>query len=169
MLPEYSYLPPDQAPVPGYTPLSWWETWVKALTQPRVEAYEQIANDPDASLMRASMWIFLSTLVAMFIAIPISVLLNPQVFDALPGGAGGVGQGQEFARHPAGVVHDIQRAQVAAEMQVPAPRRLAVGIGDVEVEQMFTGAADAEGDVGLFDVHVEGIEQQAQVGGADIL
>lgn len=93
MLPDDFTYSPEPAPLPGYTPLSWWETWVKALTQPKVEAYEQIANDPDASLLSASLWVFLGTLVAMFISLPISFALNPQMIEAMQeikiGGEGG--------------------------------------------------------------------------------
>ncbi len=83
MQPDYNYAPPDPVPPAGYTPLSWIETWIKALTQPKVEAYEQIANDPDASVTRASLWVFLGMLVAMFIGLPISLALNPAMVDSL--------------------------------------------------------------------------------------
>jgi hypothetical protein len=82
MLPENDLLLSDPVPSPGYTPLSWIETWIKALTQPKVEAYEQIANDPEASVARASLWIFLSMLVAMFIGLPLSMAINPGMIDA---------------------------------------------------------------------------------------
>jgi len=81
MLPENNIDIFGAAPPPGYTPLSWVETWIKALTQPRVEAYEQIANDPEASVTRASLWVFLSTLVALFIGLPLSLVVNPSLLD----------------------------------------------------------------------------------------
>jgi hypothetical protein len=40
--------------------LSIVNTWIKALTSPNEEAYQQIADDPNASLGNAALWVFLS-------------------------------------------------------------------------------------------------------------
>ena len=41
----------------SYSPMSATETWIKALTQPREEAYLSIANDPGASIGKAVLWL----------------------------------------------------------------------------------------------------------------
>lgn len=41
----------------SYSPMSAMETWIKALTQPREQAYLSIANDPGASIGKAILWL----------------------------------------------------------------------------------------------------------------
>jgi hypothetical protein len=44
--------------------LAWYQTWLKALA-PSVQAYEVIAADPDASVGKACLWVFLSSGIMM--------------------------------------------------------------------------------------------------------
>lgn len=48
--------------------LSLGETWSKALTQPNVSSYEEIAGDENASASRAYQWIALSSVVSVLIS-----------------------------------------------------------------------------------------------------
>lgn len=49
--------------------LSWFETWIKALTRPSVAAYEEIISDPNAGPKRAVIWIIAISLIGLFIPI----------------------------------------------------------------------------------------------------
>ena len=93
----------------------------------------------------------------------------PQVSDCLPCGGFGIGFGQEFAGNPALVTGGKESLQNGFEIQVPCAGIPAVGIGHVEVEDARTARADAVFDIRLFDVHVEGVQQQAEVIRADPL
>jgi len=64
---------------PEYQPLSWWQSWLYAVTKPSVETFDKIANDPEASTIRASLWIFFSTLVGYFISVPLGLLIYPDL------------------------------------------------------------------------------------------
>lgn len=67
------------------TGLTWSETWIKALTQPTVEAYEEIANDPGASSNKAYIWFGLSSAVSFFVSIATSLLFGNFGEDAVGG------------------------------------------------------------------------------------
>lgn len=47
---------------------TWGETWIKALTKPSVETYEQIANDPGASAGKAYIWIAVASLISFIVS-----------------------------------------------------------------------------------------------------
>jgi Ni/Fe-hydrogenase subunit HybB-like protein len=64
---------------PPYEPLSWWDSWLRALTKPSVDTFERIANDPQASTIRAATWIFFSSLLGLFISIPLILAFNPNL------------------------------------------------------------------------------------------
>ena len=64
---------------PEYEPLSWWQSWLNAVTRPSVVTFDKIANDPQASTIRAALWIFFSSLVGMFISLPLGLLLYPDL------------------------------------------------------------------------------------------
>ena len=60
-------LPSDVTPQPlsGPPGFSWSQTWIKALTQPSVATYEQIASDAAASPnSRAYNWLFIAGIIA---------------------------------------------------------------------------------------------------------
>jgi hypothetical protein len=48
--------------------LSLVDTWIKAVTAPNEEAYQQIANEPGASFGRSALWIFLAGMVGSLIS-----------------------------------------------------------------------------------------------------
>ncbi|HET7091128.1 MAG TPA: YIP1 family protein [Anaerolineae bacterium] len=56
--------------------LSWSEAWLAALTRPSVEAYEELARDPNATTNRAYLWIIVSTLLGALIQ-GLVFLVNP--------------------------------------------------------------------------------------------
>ena len=59
----------DEAPSSNqYSPLTPVETWIKALTQPREEAYLAIVNDPGASLGKAAVWLAISGFIGGLIS-----------------------------------------------------------------------------------------------------
>lgn len=66
---------------------SWSETWIKAVTQPSEEAYQEIINDPGASTKKANLWVFLAALAGAVI----SSLLGSMFGSSLLGGQAGVG------------------------------------------------------------------------------
>lgn len=51
--------PPTQA-----VPHSWTQAWLIAVTQPNVQSYTALAEDPSATLGKAFAWIFVSGLIA---------------------------------------------------------------------------------------------------------
>jgi hypothetical protein len=73
---------------PPYEPLSWWDSWLKALTKPSVDTFERIANDPQASTIRAATWIFFASLVGLFISVPLTLVFNPALVTQLQQAAG---------------------------------------------------------------------------------
>lgn len=75
----------------AYEPLSWWQSWTSALFKPSVLTFERIANDPQASTMRAALWIFFSALVSLFISVPLSLVLNPNLVTQLQQAGGELG------------------------------------------------------------------------------
>jgi hypothetical protein len=68
---------------PEYESLSWWQSWLYAVTKPSEGTYDKIANDPQASTIRASLWIFFSALVGMFISVPLGLVFNPLLITQL--------------------------------------------------------------------------------------
>jgi hypothetical protein len=67
-------------------PMAWFEVWLSALTQPNVQAYEQMLADPNANTTRASTWLLISGSVAGLLA----VVFNP-AFQSLPETLGAAG------------------------------------------------------------------------------
>lgn len=57
---------PQSEPSTSSQPI--YEIWVKALTQPGVETYENIASDPNATALRGFLWVFLSYLIGSLIS-----------------------------------------------------------------------------------------------------
>jgi hypothetical protein len=50
--------PADLAPQP------WYRVWIHALTRPNTNAYESLVSRPKVTLFRASLWMFMSTVIA---------------------------------------------------------------------------------------------------------
>ena len=66
--------PPPSPYAPGW---SWSQTWIKALTQPNVATFEQIANDaPPDSYSKALTWIFAATLVSGLINVVVGLVFS---------------------------------------------------------------------------------------------
>src|SRR5512139_2467459 len=68
---------------PEYEPLMWWQAWLNAVTKPSVATFDKIANDPEASTIRAALWIFFSSLVGLFISVPLGLIFYPQLLSTL--------------------------------------------------------------------------------------
>jgi hypothetical protein len=75
-------LPPDPGTAPtgpaafSAPPLTWLQAWIKALTQPSVRSYEEIANSSSASSKTAYQWIFVASTIGLVIEILISLVFN---------------------------------------------------------------------------------------------
>lgn len=76
---------------PPYEPLSWWQSWLSAITKPSVATFEKIANDPHASTIRAALWIFFSSLVGLFISVPLNLAFNPALITQIQEATGEIG------------------------------------------------------------------------------
>jgi hypothetical protein len=63
--------------------LSWSEAWLAALTRPSVEAYEELARDPNATTNRAYLWIIVSTLIGALIQGLVFLVNRDTVFAGL--------------------------------------------------------------------------------------
>src|SRR5512137_2314245 len=71
---------------------SWSETWIKALTQPSVKAYEAIVNDPKASPNRAYIWVAVTALIGYALSVLLQTMLGSTMsFLSLPGREGAAG------------------------------------------------------------------------------
>ncbi len=53
-----------ESPVQAASPGSFFEIWILALTRPREDTYQSLADDTALSISRAAIWIFLSSLIA---------------------------------------------------------------------------------------------------------
>ena len=71
--------------------------------------------------------------------------------------------GDELDRQVTLVADPDQLGDDRVPVQRAVPRRHAVVVGDVEVDQAITGGADRGQQVGLLDVHVERVERHAAV------
>ena len=74
-----------------------------------------------------------------------------------------VGQRQELARDVAGVANVLEDGQYVRKVHVAGAGIPAIGVGDVKVEQPLAGRPDRARQVPLLNVHVERVQQQAQV------
>jgi hypothetical protein len=54
--------------------LSIVNTWVKAITAPNEEAYQQIASNPGASFGKSTLWVFLAGMVGSFISLVVNYI-----------------------------------------------------------------------------------------------
>ena len=71
---------------------SWSETWIKALTQPSVETYEVIVNDPKASPNRAYIWVAVTSLIGYALSVLLQTMLGSTMsFLSQPGREGAAG------------------------------------------------------------------------------
>jgi Yip1 domain. len=62
------------APIPN-APRSVVQVWRDALTKPNEQTYAELANSPDASPGKAYLWIFLASLVSVFVSVLVRVLV----------------------------------------------------------------------------------------------
>lgn len=65
--------------------MTWSETWLKALTQPAVAAYEEIASDPGGSSNKAFIWVAISSAIGMIIT-----FLGNSLFSSSTDGSGSI-------------------------------------------------------------------------------
>ena len=63
-------------------PLAWYEVWITALTQPNVEAYDELRKNPYALPSCTYIWLIISGLISGLL-VWISLGLNPQYDQAL--------------------------------------------------------------------------------------
>lgn len=73
----------DYEPKPKNRPTyTWSEVWTAAITKPRVETYEELLRDTNASPQRAYIWLFLTTLAVWLISTIVS-MNDPQTIAEL--------------------------------------------------------------------------------------
>jgi hypothetical protein len=56
--------------------LSFFQVWIRAVTQPKPETFQDLANRPDATLGRAYLWIFLVTMVTYIIGAIVNIIVT---------------------------------------------------------------------------------------------
>ena len=86
---EFGAFSPSQPRVP----LSWTETWIKAVTRPSVTTYEEIVNDPAASSGRAYAWVFITALIGYGFTVISQQLVNIALDSATRGREAPTGAG----------------------------------------------------------------------------
>jgi hypothetical protein len=60
---------PDETGTKAVKPLPWYQVWIKALTQPSIQTYEELSALPQANARTAHNWVFLSAGVGTVIAL----------------------------------------------------------------------------------------------------
>lgn len=73
--------PSPDPPAPQYETLPFIDSFTSALFKPSEATYQRIANDPNASFWRASLWIFLGALIGSILAAPLSLLFDTTQLD----------------------------------------------------------------------------------------
>ena len=56
--------------------LPFYTVWIRAVTQPKPETFQDLANRPDATLGRAFLWIFLVSMVVYIISFLVNILVS---------------------------------------------------------------------------------------------
>ncbi len=87
-MPPLPPIPPDNVPPGAVTPpLSWSEAWIKALTRPNLESYEEIANSSSVNTNTALTWVFVATLIGFVVEIVAALVFNTGQTGYYAGGA----------------------------------------------------------------------------------
>src|SRR5512135_2116928 len=95
------------------------------------------------------------------------VFYPSQVLDGSSCAGAGVRYLHKLARNVAAIAGVVQRPQDTDKIQVACAGVPAIRVGHVEVEDAVARGADAGLNTRFLDIHVEGIEQQAEIRGAD--
>ena len=69
----------------------------------------------------------------------------------------------EFGRQPPDITDLLQGAQNFRPIVLPLPGRASIVVGDVKIEQAAAGRADRADRVGLFDIEVKSVVNDAQI------
>ena len=75
-------------PIVTGTSYSWSEVWVKALTSPYVDTYEDILLDPQATAQRAYIWTSVSYFIAIVLTLAVQSLFGSELSRGLYGDLG---------------------------------------------------------------------------------
>ena len=71
-----------QPPAPAVH-LSWWRTWLKALTRPNITSYQAIINDPLAGTYRGLSWVFSASLIYYLFLLGMGIFRIVPIFEWL--------------------------------------------------------------------------------------
>jgi hypothetical protein len=63
-----------------YSPQSWFDTWIKALTKPSEETFNAIADDPNATLGKGVLWVFVAGMIGFFITSLLGLVISAPSF-----------------------------------------------------------------------------------------
>jgi hypothetical protein len=68
--------------------LAFYQVWLRAVTQPKPETFQDLANRPDATLGRAFLWIALVSIVTYIIGVIVNLLVSaifqtPSIYQQL--------------------------------------------------------------------------------------
>ncbi|NOY99823.1 MAG: hypothetical protein GXP40_11605 [Chloroflexi bacterium] len=75
-LPEFL----ENTPIPAGEPMPWYQVWITALTKPNERTFAELAAQPGADAKKAYLWVFLTSLVTMFLmAIVQSTVMMPRL------------------------------------------------------------------------------------------
>ncbi|QPC83507.1 YIP1 family protein [Phototrophicus methaneseepsis] len=81
--PVHPQRPEPQKPKPPQPArYSWAEVWTAVLTKPSVATFKEILNDPQATVRRALIWVYLGALATSG-AFMISIISDPELMGAL--------------------------------------------------------------------------------------
>lgn len=75
-------LEPQKTPTTEPRRYTWFEIWTMVLTQPRVETFRAVLDDPSARPQRAYLWIFFTAAVSVFVTMNI-LLSDPTIASQL--------------------------------------------------------------------------------------
>jgi hypothetical protein len=78
--------------------LSFFQIWIRAVTQPKPETFQDLANRPDATLGRAFLWIVLVSMVTYLFGVIVNLLISavfqtPSIYQQMfeSGSSSGIG------------------------------------------------------------------------------
>ncbi|MHC1782521.1 MAG: YIP1 family protein [Anaerolineaceae bacterium] len=84
----------EPAPSQPAESLTWFDTWIQAVTRPSVATFERIVRDPKASTTRAFLWVFITSLIGYAFIMAGQMAFGGSTGAAMLGGRSNLGGGE---------------------------------------------------------------------------
>lgn len=83
----------SNVPIPERSPETIVQTWTKALTKPSEQTFAEIASSPNAKASTAYLWMFVASLIQLFLASLVQNRMMANYLEQFGVGTGNVGNG----------------------------------------------------------------------------